>query len=100
MEILVVVVVIGTLVTIAMINLGNSRQTAIKSACKANLWQLREAVTRYWMDEGVNPSNTNCLAPDYLRSIPACPIKSDNSSYLYDPAEGNVSCQVRSDHTV
>ena len=88
-EVMIVCAIIGVVAAIAIPNFANTRKTAAANACKANLRQLNGAVITYAANNGHNPDNLNLLVPDYLKTMPKCPL---GDSYNYDTETGNVTC--------
>lgn len=64
----------------------HSQSSAIaESAGRVN---LQRAIDTYRAEKGANPPNLECLAPNF---IPSVPVHVDGSSYGYDPKTGTVS---------
>ena len=62
---------------------------------KENLYQLREAISRYHSDKGKYPENLDALAADkYLRRVPLDPITESTATWIViapeDPQKGGV----------
>ncbi|MDR9827588.1 type II secretion system protein GspG, partial [Vibrio sp. FNV 38] len=73
-EILMVVVIIGILAAVAIPNLGNAHEKALRNAAKASVSELNSAVERYHMD---------CLKyPDSLRELISSSAKGWEGPYI------------------
>jgi type II secretion system protein G len=79
-ELMVVVVIIGILVAIAVPVYNASQARAKKNACEANIRILKSAIQQYYLDTETALTNLDGLVPNYLESIPKCPV--DESAYV------------------
>jgi general secretion pathway protein G len=74
-ELLVVFAILATLLTLALPRYFGSLDKSKEAVLKENLYQLREAISRYHADKGKYPESLDSLAADkYLRSVPLDPI--------------------------
>ena len=74
-ELLVVFAILATLLTLAVPRYFGSLDKSKEAVLKENLYQLREAISRYHADKGKYPESLDSLAADkYLRSVPLDPI--------------------------
>lgn len=90
-ELLIVVVIIGVLVSVAVPVYNGVESVVEQRVCQANLRILDGAAQQYWHDHSIFPSAPEDLEdPAYLMSIPACPT--DGRAYDYNPATGRFSC--------
>ncbi len=88
-EVMIVTAIIGVIAAIAMPNFVNARKSAMLNTCKANLRQIDNSIIRYATDNGTNPTDLAALSPDYIRTVPKCPVGND---YEYDNSTGVVTC--------
>jgi general secretion pathway protein G len=74
-ELLVVFAILATLLTLAVPRYFGSLDKSKEAVLKENLYQLREAISRYHADKGKYPESLESLAADkYLRNVPLDPI--------------------------
>lgn len=75
-EIMIVVLIIGMLMTIAVPNFLQSRQTSRKANCIANLKQIDSGKEQFAMQWNLNTGaavNWSDLTPTYMKWQPECP---------------------------
>jgi general secretion pathway protein G len=94
-ELLVVLAVVATLLTLAVPRYFGSIDKSKEAVLKENLWQMREAISRYHADKGKYPDTLESLAVDrYLRSVPPDPITESNATWIVvappDPQKSGV----------
>jgi general secretion pathway protein G len=94
-ELLVVLAVVGTLLTLALPRYFGSIDKSKEAVLKENLYQMREAISRYHADKGKYPESLEALAADkYLRKVPLDPITDSATTWLVvspdDPQKGGV----------
>ena len=94
-ELLIVLAIVGTLLTIALPRYFGSVDRSKEAVLKENLYQLREAISRYHSDKGKYPENLDALAADkYLRRVPLDPITESTATWIViapeDPQKGGV----------
>jgi general secretion pathway protein G len=82
-ELLVVLTIVGVLLTLAVpryfLNVDRSKEAVLKE----NLFQLRDAISRYHADRGRYPQTLEALAADrYLRRVPLDPITDSPASWM------------------
>lgn len=74
-ELLVVFAILATLLTLAVPRYFGSLDKSKEAVLKQNLYQMREAISRYHADKGKYPESLESLAADkYLRNVPLDPI--------------------------
>jgi len=74
-ELLVVMAIIATLLTIAVPRYYASLDRSKEAVLKENLYQMRDAIGKYYADKGKYPASLDALATDkYLRKVPLDPI--------------------------
>jgi general secretion pathway protein G len=85
-ELLVVLAVIATLLTLAVPRYFGSIDKSKEAVLKENLFQLRDAISRYHADKGKYPETLEALATDkYLRKIPVDPMTETASTWIVVP---------------
>ena len=94
-ELLVVLAIIATLLTIAVPRYYSSLDKSKEAVLKENLYQLRDAIGKYYADKGKYPQTLESLASDkYLRKVPLDPITDSASTWLVvspdDPQKSGV----------
>jgi general secretion pathway protein G len=91
-EIMIVLVIIGILVTLAQPNFSTSVQRAREAALQENLFILRDVIDQYFADHGEYPPSLEALVEQrYLRKIPKDPITaSDTWLLVYATNEDGV----------
>jgi general secretion pathway protein G len=74
-ELLVVFAIIALLLTIAVPRYHGSVDKSKEAVLKENLYQMRDAIGKYYADKGKYPESLDALATDkYLRKVPLDPI--------------------------
>ena len=87
-ELLVVLAIVATLLTIAAPRYFSSLEKSKEAVLKANLYQRRDAIGRYYADKGKYPETIEALATDkYLRKVPLDPITESATTWLVVPSE-------------
>ena len=94
-ELLVVLAIIATLLTIAVPRYYASLDKSKEAVLKENLYQLRDAIGKYYGDRGKYPESLQALATDkYLRKLPLDPITDSDATWIVvppeDPQKGGV----------
>ena len=94
-ELLVVFAIIATLLTIAVPRYYASLDKSKEAVLKENLYQLRDAIGKYYGDKGKYPESLEALAADkYLRKVPLDPITESATTWIpvppEDPQKGGV----------
>ena len=94
-ELMVVMVIIATLLTIAVPRYFGSLDRSKEAVLKENLYQMRDAISKYYADKGKYPETLDSLAADkYLRKIPLDPITESATTWVpvppEDPLKGGV----------
>jgi general secretion pathway protein G len=94
-ELLVVLAILGTLLTIALPRYYSSVAKSKEAVLKENLFQIRDAISRYHADRGRYPESLESLAADkYLRKVPLDPITESPATWIVvppeDPQKGGV----------
>lgn len=87
-ELLVVMAIIATLLTIAVPRYYASLDRSKEAVLKENLYQMRDAIGKYYADKGKYPESLEALATDkYLRKVPLDPITESASTWIAVPPE-------------
>lgn len=94
-ELMVVLAVVATLLTIAVPRYYASLDRSKEAVLKENLYQMRDAIGKYYADKGKYPESLDALATDkYLRKVPLDPITESAATWLVvapeDPQKGGV----------
>lgn len=87
-ELMVVMTIIVTLATIAMVQYRQSVQFAKESVLKDDLFKLRDAIDQYYADKNQYPPTLDDLvSAGYIRALPKDPITNSTSTWQTVPAE-------------
>jgi general secretion pathway protein G len=94
-ELLVVLAVVATLLTLALPRYFGSIDKSKEAVLKENLYQMRDAISRYHADKGKYPETLESLAADkYLRKVPLDPITESAATWVVvapdDPQKSGV----------
>ena len=94
-ELLIVLTIVAVLLTIAVPRYYASLDRSKEAVLKENLYQLRDAIGKYYADKGKYPQTLESLATDkYLRKVPLDPITDSTSTWLVvspdDPQKSGV----------
>ena len=74
-EMMIVMIMIGILVSIALPNYRNARLQAREAVLKEDLFRFRDLIDQYYADKGKYPSTLESLVEDgYLRKMPVDPM--------------------------
>ncbi len=87
-ELLVVLAIIATLLMLAVPRYFSSLDRSKEAVLKENLYQLRDAIGKYYGDKGKYPESIEALATEkYLRKVPMDPITESVSTWVVVPPE-------------
>lgn len=87
-ELLTVMAIIGLLAAIVVPRYFNSINKAKEAALRENLFQMRDAIQKYYGDKGKYPEALDDLVKEkYLRKIPVDPITENSDSWIIVPPE-------------
>jgi general secretion pathway protein G len=94
-ELLVVLTIVALLLTIAVPRYYGSIDKSKEAVLKENLYQLRDAISKYHADKGKYPESLEALASDkYLRRVPIDPITETAATWIVitpsDPQQSGV----------
>lgn len=87
-ELLVVLTIIATLLSIAVPRYSGSVDRAKEATLRENLATMRDAIDKYHADRNVYPGTLEELAAQkYLRKVPLDPVTDSTTSWILVPAE-------------
>jgi general secretion pathway protein G len=94
-ELLVVMAIIAVLLTLAVPRYFGSMDKSKEAVLKEDLFQLRDAIGKYYGDKGKYPESLEALATEkYLRKVPIDPITESATTWVVvapeDPQKGAV----------
>ncbi|MGE3956328.1 MAG: type IV pilin protein [Vicinamibacterales bacterium] len=88
LELMVVMTIVVTLATIAMVQYRQSVQLAREAVLKDDLFKMRDAIDQYYADKNQYPPTLDDLvSAGYIRSLPKDPITNSTSTWQAIPAE-------------
>ncbi|KPK03364.1 MAG: type II secretion system protein G [Betaproteobacteria bacterium SG8_39] len=95
-ELLVVLAIIATLLMLAVPRYFASEDRAKEAVLKENLYQVRDAIGKYYADKGKYPESLETLASEkYLRAVPLDPITDSAATWVrvppQDPQQSGVA---------
>ncbi len=87
-ELLVVLAIIATLLMLAVPRYFSSIDRSKEAVLKENLYQLRDAIGKYYADKGKYPDTIEALATEkYLRKVPMDPVTESVATWVVVPPE-------------
>jgi len=94
-ELLVVMAIIAVLLTLAVPRYFGSLDRSKEAVLREDLFQLRDAIGKYYGDKGKYPESLEALATEkYLRRVPVDPITESAATWVVvapeDPQKGGV----------
>ena len=94
-ELLVVLAIVGTLLSLAVPRYFSSIDRSKEAVLRENLYQLRDAIGKYYADKGKYPETLDALAADkYRRKVPLDPVTDSAATWVVlapeDPQKGGV----------
>jgi general secretion pathway protein G len=85
-ELLIVLAIVATLLTIAAPRYYASLERSKEAVLKENLYQMRDAIGKYYGDKGKYPESLEALATDkYLLRVPLDPITESATTWILVP---------------
>ena len=96
-EILIVVMIVGILLTVAVPNFTSAREKARSRLCVKNLWSIHQAKDQYAMDNKVAPTdpgpalNVLCGPGNYLKQMVVCP---SGGTYAVNDFSTDPTCSI------
>jgi len=94
-ELLVVMAIIAVLLTLAVPRYFGSLDKSKEAVLREDLYQLRDAIGKYYGDKGRYPESLDALAAEkYLRKVPVDPLTESAATWVLvapdDPQKGGV----------
>lgn len=94
-ELLVVMAIIAVLLTLAVPRYFGSLDKSKEAVLREDLYQLRDAIGKYYGDKGKYPESLEALAAEkYLRKVPVDPLTESAATWVVvapdDPQKGGV----------
>jgi general secretion pathway protein G len=87
-ELMVVMSILVTLATVALVQYRTSVLVARESVLKDDLFKMKEAIDQYYADKTKYPASLEDLvSAGYLRAIPKDPFTNANDTWITVPAE-------------
>ena len=87
-ELIVVMAIIATLLTLAVPRYFASIDRAKEAVLKENLYQTRDAISKYHADKGKYPESLQALITEkYMRNLPIDPLTESTTTWLIVPPE-------------
>lgn len=85
-ELIVVFLIIAILLTLAMPRYFSSIDRSKEAVLKENLYQVRDAIGKYYGDKGKYPESLEALTTDrYLRKLPLDPLTESATTWVIVP---------------
>jgi len=82
-ELMIVMAIIATLLTIAVPRYYASLDRSKEAVLKENLYQMRDAIGKYYADKGKYPASLEALVEDgYLRAVPVDPMTKSAETWV------------------
>jgi general secretion pathway protein G len=99
-ELLIVMAIIGTLLTIAVPRYFRALEHAREAVLKEDLATLREAIDKYYADLNEYPDTLAALVDKhYVRAVPVDPFTKVNDSWLLIPSDDPDHAGIRELHS-
>jgi general secretion pathway protein G len=99
-ELLVVLAILATLLTIVAPRYSGSVDRAKEAVLKENLSTTRDAIDKFHADTGAYPDSLNTLmARKYLRKIPLDPITDSTTTWVFTPPLGQGQEKIADIHS-
>jgi general secretion pathway protein G len=94
-ELMVVLAIVATLLMLAVPRYYSSVDKSKEAVLKENLYQMRDAIGKYYADKGKYPESVEALAAEkYLRRVPLDPVTDSAATWIAvppeDPQKGGV----------
>ena len=94
-ELLVVLAIVATLLTLAAPRYFTSIDRSKEAVLKENLFQIRDAISKYHADKGRYPESLQVLATEqYLRKVPLDPVTQSEMTWVVVPVPGTETAGV------
>jgi len=96
-ELMIVMVIITILAGIGLAVYGNSVKSAKEATLREDLFQMRDAIDKYYADKNHYPASLDALVEEkYIRAVPVDPMTKSRDTWqtiLADPEPGNPSAE-------
>lgn len=87
-ELIVVFLIIAILLTLALPRYFSSIDRSKEAVLKENLFQMRDAIGKYYGDKGKYPESLEALVSDkYLRKLPVDPLTESATTWVVVPPQ-------------
>ena len=87
-ELMIVMVIITILAGIGLAVYGNSVKSAKEATLREDLFQMRDAIDKYYADKNHYPASLDALVEEkYIRAVPVDPMTKSLESWQLIPAE-------------
>ncbi len=87
-ELIVVLAIVALLLTLALPRYFSSIDRSKEAVLKENLYQVRDAINKYYADKGKYPESLEALTSDkYLRKLPIDPVTESTATWIIVPPE-------------
>lgn len=87
-ELIVVLAIVALLLTLAVPRYFSSIDRSKEAVLKENLYQVRDAINKYYADKGKYPESLESLTSDkYLRKLPIDPVTESATTWVIVPPE-------------
>ena len=94
-ELMVVLAVIATLLTLALPRYFASLERSKEAVLKENLYQMRDLIGKYYADKGKYPESIEVLVTEkYLRTVPVDPVTESRTSWVAVPPQDSQKSGV------
>jgi general secretion pathway protein G len=94
-ELIVVLAIIATLLTLALPRYFSSVDRSKEAVLRENLFQVRDAIGKYYADKGKYPETLEALVTDkYLRKAPVDPVTESTTTWVVVPPEDQAKSGV------
>ncbi|MDQ0337685.1 prepilin-type N-terminal cleavage/methylation domain-containing protein [Caldalkalibacillus uzonensis] len=92
-EMLIVLFIIGALLLVIIPNLTDSGVQAQQKACDANKQMIEAQAETYYLENNHQyPSVNDLVQSNYLKEIPRCPLKPEDTTAYSINEDGSVTC--------
>jgi general secretion pathway protein G len=97
-ELMIVMVIITILAGLGLAVYGNSVKHAKEATLRDDLFQMRDAIDKYYADKNKYPPSLDALVDEhYIRSVPEDPLTKSSQTWqttLSEPEPGNPSAEA------
>lgn len=94
-ELLAVLAILATLLTLAAPRYFGAIERSKEAVLKENLFQMRDAISKYRADKGHYPESLETLAAEqYLRNVPIDPVTGSTQTWVLVAASGEEAVGI------